>query len=119
MAEVKPLHALHYDLGKVGPLDDLLAPPYDVIDTPTRSALVNRSPYNAVELDLPEDLGGGDRYQHAARMLRSWSDEGALVADSEPALWALEQSYVGPDGADYMRRGFLARVRVTDYGPGL
>jgi uncharacterized protein (DUF1015 family) len=119
MAEVKPLTALHYDLAKVGPLDDLLAPPYDVIDAAARSALVHRSPHNAVELDLPEDLGGGDRYQHAERLLRSWVTDDALVADSEPALWALEQSYRGPDGRDYTRRGLLARVRVTEYGPGL
>ncbi len=119
MAEVKPIHALHYDLGTAGELDDLLAPPYDVIGAAMRSALVGRSRHNAVELDLPEDLGGGDRYEHAARTLRSWQEDDVLVADPEPAIWALEQSYRGPDGNDYTRRGLLARVRVTEYGPGL
>ncbi|MGI9019723.1 MAG: DUF1015 domain-containing protein [Solirubrobacterales bacterium] len=119
MPEVKPLLALHYDLSEAGALDDLLAPPYDVIDAATRGALVARSHHNAVELDLPEDLGGSDRYQHAARLLAGWRNDGVLVADSEPALWALEQSYRGPDGESYTRRGFLGRVRVTDYGPGL
>ncbi len=119
MAEVKPLRALHYDLEQVGSLGDVLAPPYDVIGPAERSALVARSPHNAVELDLPEDAGGGDRYAHAARTLNAWRDEGILVADAEPALWALEQSYTGPDGQGYARRGFLARVRVSEYGPGL
>ena len=33
-------------------------------------------------------------------------------------FWALEQEYEGPDGSRHTRRGFLCRVRVTDYGPG-
>ena len=119
MAEVKPLHALHYDLGRAGSLADLLAPPYDVIDARKRRQLLARSPHNAVELDLPEDPAGGDRYRHAARTLEAWRAEGVLVADDEPALWALEQSYAGPDRRDYVRRGLLARVGVTEYGPGL
>src|SRR4029453_2055873 len=38
---------------------------------------------------------------------------------SRPASWALTQDYTGPDGLPRTRRGFLARVRVTEYGPGL
>jgi uncharacterized protein (DUF1015 family) len=41
-----------------------------------------------------------------------------LVRDEAPALWALEQDYTGPDGRRRTRRGFFARVRVEDYGPG-
>jgi len=119
VAEVLPLNALHYDLAAVGSLEDVLAPPYDVIDPERRRALVARSPFNAVELDLPEAAAGGDRYQHADETLEAWTLEGVLRADREPALWALEQSYTGPDGASYVRRGVLARVRVTEYGPGL
>ena len=40
MADVQPLRALHYDLQKAGPLGDLIAPPYDVIDAEARKALV-------------------------------------------------------------------------------
>jgi uncharacterized protein (DUF1015 family) len=34
-------------------------------------------------------------------------------------MWVLTQDYTGPDGNAYTRHGFFARVRVTDYGPGL
>ena len=44
--------------------------------------------------------------------------EGVIVADDRPALWPLAQEYTGPDGERRTRRGFLARVRVTDYGAG-
>ena len=95
MADAQPLRALHYDLAKVGSLADVAAPPYDVIDPQQRAALAARSPYNVVEIDLPT---GDDPYAHAAEVLESWKADGILVRDDEPALWALEQDYTGPDG---------------------
>jgi uncharacterized protein (DUF1015 family) len=41
-----------------------------------------------------------------------------VVRDDAPAIWILRQSYTGPDGRALTRQGFLARVRVTDYGAG-
>src|SRR5918998_1099712 len=32
VADVKPFRALRYDVAKAGPLVDLIAPPYDVVD---------------------------------------------------------------------------------------
>jgi len=115
MAEIEPLLALHYDLQKTGGLQDVVAPPYDVIDEDQRSALAARSPYNVVRIDLPR---GEDPYVSAAAQLATWRDQEVVVADRTPALWALEQDYTGPDGQQRTRRGFLARVRVEDYGPG-
>jgi uncharacterized protein (DUF1015 family) len=116
MAEVQPLRALHYDLDVVGSLDAVAAPPYDVIDPAQRERLAERSPYNVVRIDLPE--GEPDPYANAAELLDRWQEEGALTRDKEPALWALTQDYTGPDGRTLTRRGFFARVRVEDYGPG-
>ncbi|MGN6816918.1 MAG: DUF1015 domain-containing protein [Solirubrobacterales bacterium] len=126
MAEVLPFKALHYDLGKVGSLDAVAAPPYDVIDAAQRRALLERSPYNAVAIDLPKPFDpadpdsdpGGDPYAEAAARIESWRADGALVQDSEPSIWALTQDYVAPDGNRYSRNGILARVRVEDYESG-
>ena len=115
MADITPLHALHYDLARTGGLAPVAAPPYDVIDPEQRAALVARSPYNVVEIDLPQ---GDDPYVHAARTLARWRADGVVVADPDPALWALEQDYTGPDGRRRTRHGLFARVRVEDYGPG-
>jgi len=115
MADVQPLRALHYDQAVAGPLQDLVAPPYDVIDPPAREALQARSRHNVVAIDLPQ---GDDPYATAAETLRAWMDEGAVVRDPEPAIWALVQDYTAPDGRTLTRKGFLARVRVEDYGPG-
>jgi uncharacterized protein (DUF1015 family) len=126
MAEVLPLKALHYDLDAVGSLQDVVAPPYDVIDTTLRSELLERSPYNAVAIDLPKPYGetgpqaegGGDPYATAAQAIEAWQKAGALVKDHEPAIWAMEQEYTGPDGAAHTRHGVLVAVRVEDFDSG-
>jgi uncharacterized protein (DUF1015 family) len=120
MAEIQPLRALHHDLTRVPSLAAVIAPPYDVVDDAERANLLARSPYNIVALDLPEPTDAEpDRYTHAAALLHEWTRDGVIVRDDKPALWALEQRFIGPDGAERTRRGFFARVRVTDYGPGL
>jgi uncharacterized protein (DUF1015 family) len=116
MPEVKPLRALHYNLERTGGLQDVIAPPYDVIDSRQREELEARSPYNAVRVDLPR--GNGDRYEHAAEQIAEWQREDVLVRDGEPAVWLLAQAYTGPDGVERIRHGVLARVRVEEYGPG-
>jgi uncharacterized protein (DUF1015 family) len=116
MPETQPLQALRYSLERTGGLQDVVAPPYDVIDADQRIALQARSPYNVVAIDLPE--GGDDRYERAAELLGQWRGEGVIVRDEQPALWTLEQDYTGPDGKQRTRRGFFARVRVEEYGAG-
>jgi uncharacterized protein (DUF1015 family) len=125
MADVRPLNALHYDLGVVGSLQDVASPPYDVIDADQRAELLERSPYNAVAIDLPKPYGasgpqetGGDPYAQAAETIEAWRKAGALVEDPEPAIWALTQDYTAPDGSAHTRHGILVRVLVEDYGAG-
>jgi uncharacterized protein (DUF1015 family) len=118
MADILPLRALHYDLGVVGSLTDVVAPPYDVIDANQRAELAARSPFNVVAVDLPRGEPGSDPYALAAEQFEAWQLQGALVRDREPAIWAHTQDYTGPDGARRTRRGFFCRVRVEEYGPG-
>ena len=116
MADVSPLRALHYDPAVAGPVQSLVSPPYDVIDAEQRERLAGGAEHNVVRVDLPV---GEDPYGEAARTFAAWREAGAVVQDPEPALWALTQDYTGPDGSSKTRRGFFARVRVEDYGPGL
>lgn len=117
MADVRPFHALHYDPRSVGNVADVVAPPYDVIGPEERTALLARSPFNVVEIDLPE-TNGFDRYEHAAATLEEWTLNGILSQDRQPTIWAMTQQYTGPDSGMRTRKAILARVRVEDYGPG-
>jgi uncharacterized protein (DUF1015 family) len=112
LAEIKPFHALRYDTERAGPLDDLVAPPYDVIGRKEREQYLARSPYNVVHLTLP------DSEEDAARDLGSWRDEGVLATE-EPAFWAVSQDYVGPDGVPRTRTGLVASLRLEPYENGV
>jgi uncharacterized protein (DUF1015 family) len=112
VADVQPINTLRYDPRVAGPLEDLIAPPYDVIDDELRAELAARSPQNVVEIDLPES------YEGAAEKLAEWERSGVLVREDEPAIWVLRQDYTAPDGGARTRSGFFARVRVEDYGQG-
>ncbi len=126
MTDVQPLKAVHYDLAKVGGLSAVASPPYDVIDAAERAALLGRSPYNAVAIDLPVPFDPadpasrpvGDPYEDAARLIDSWRAEGVLQADPEDSVWALSQDYTAPDGGKHTRHGVLCRVWVEDYETG-
>ena len=109
MADVEPLRALHYDLEGRAASQDVVAPPYDVIDDGQRAALDARSPYNVVGSTCPE--AASDRYARAAALLARWRAEGVIVRDEEPALWALEQRYTGRTARPHAARVPRARAR--------
>ena len=111
MAVVKPFRALRYDEAVAGPLETLVAPPYDVISPEQRAELRARSPHNVVRLTLP------DSEEEAARELDEWRTQGVLV-EEPPAVWALEQDYVGPDGVARTRFGLVASLKVEPYETG-
>jgi uncharacterized protein (DUF1015 family) len=108
VAEVRPFRALRYDEDVAGPLDTLVAPPYDVISEEERQAYLRRSPHNVVHLTLP------DSEEQAGRDFREWREAGVL-REEEPAFWALEQEYTGPDGVERIRRGIVASLRAEPY----
>ncbi|MEP6908907.1 MAG: DUF1015 domain-containing protein [Actinomycetota bacterium] len=111
MAEIKPFKVLRYDTEEAGPLESLVAPPYDVIGPEEREELLAKSPHNVVHLTLP------DSEDEAGRSFREWREEGILVPE-EPGFWALSQDYVGPDGVPRTRTGLVGSLCVEPYEAG-
>jgi uncharacterized protein (DUF1015 family) len=105
MADVRPFRALRY---AVPDLEQVVAPPYDVISDEQRAGLQARSPHNVVHLTLP------DSEEQAAADLARWRDDGVLV-EEEPSYWWLRQDYVGPDGVARSREGLVAALRAQPY----
>ncbi len=113
VADVKPFRALVYDERRAGPLETLVAPPYDVISPADRERYLARSPYNAVHLTLPGDEGG------AALLLDAWLRDGVLMRDGGQAFWWLAQEYTGPDGVRRRRDGLVGALRAEPYSAGV
>jgi uncharacterized protein (DUF1015 family) len=111
MPGVRPFRALRYDTAVAGPLEQLVAPPYDVIDDGARREYLARSPHNIVHLTLP------DSEEQAASDLQEWRARGVL-REEEPALWWIAQDYTGPDGVARTREGFAGSVEAVPYDRG-
>jgi uncharacterized protein (DUF1015 family) len=108
MAQVRPFRALRYSAA-AGPLERLVAPPYDVISAEEREQYLALDPHNVVHLTLP------DSEEQAARELVEWQAEGVLEREPEPTVWALSQSYTGPDGVARTRNGLVVTLRLEPY----
>ena len=72
MPEIQAFRGIRYDLGHVGSLSDVVAPPYDVISPTCRSSFYRKHPYNVVRLILNRIEPGDDdevnnRYTRAKR----------------------------------------------------
>ena len=121
MADIRAFRAFRYDLGRVGALGDVIAPPYDVIDPTLQDALYARSPYNVIRLILNKEQPGDDdrdnRYTRAANTLRDWLRDSVLAQDSARSLYVYHQDFE-VDGQRHTRRGVLARVRLEPLGKG-
>ena len=113
MAVIKPFRAERYDPDTAGPLEQLVAPPYDVISPETRTDYLARSPYNVVHLTLPDDE------QQAERDLAAWRQKGVLSRDEDPGYWFLSQDYTGPDGIQRTRSGLIASLKAEPYDRGV
>ncbi len=123
MPEIHAFRGIRYDLGHVGALSDVVAPPYDVISPQEQEELYRRHPNNVVRLILnriepTDDDEVNNRYRRAAHFLRRWQADGVLFTEADPALYVYHQVY-DYLGTSYTRRGFMARMRISPFGEGL
>lgn len=120
MADIRAFRGFRYDLGRVGALSDVVAPPYDVIDAALQQKLYGASPYNAIKLELTRDEPGEEgasKYDRAANTLREWLAANVVRQDTARGLYVYEQEYA-VEGKTFTRRGFMARVRLEPFGEG-
>lgn len=118
MVEIKPLNAIVYNQDKVN-IQNVIAPPYDVILDDYREELYKRSDYNIVKLILAKgakDLSDpNNRYEEAAKNFRTWLEQGILVNIYPPCILYILQKYTTADGRNITRKGFIARNKIEDF----
>ncbi len=117
MAIINPIRGIRYNSEKVGALETVVAPPYDVITPEGRAHLLSKNLFNVVRIDLP--IGDGDaKYRYAGSLWRRWRESGVLVRDPAPTLYFLEERYVTPSGKPAVRRGFIGALVLEEIGKG-
>ena len=122
MAEIAPFCGLRYNLAKIPDLSKVVTPPYDVISPDEQKAHHAASPYNMVHLELgmaaPGDSEEDNPHTRAARSLKKWQEEGALVHDAEPAIYYYEVDYPLPGGDRRKRYGFISLLKLEEFRAG-
>lgn len=123
MAEVVPINGIHYDPARVGRLEEVIGPPYDVLSPADQDALYAASPFNFVRIMLNRSEPGDDPdapYTRAARYLDDWLEQGILQVDSAPAYYVYRQEFTNPvDGGRRTRTGLFCGLRLEPYASGV
>ncbi|KAA6461040.1 DUF1015 domain-containing protein [Acidobacteria bacterium AB60] len=124
MATVYPFRAWRYNSGTIR-LADVVTQPYDKISPAMQQAYYQKSPNNLVRiiLGLPElfDAERGESvYSRAARDFRSWREQGVLIQEKTPCIYAYAQRFRDPANGDTKeRRGFIALGKLHEYADGV
>ena len=115
MPRFSPFRAVRY---AADDLDDLIAPPYDVLSEDDLDELGGRSEYNITHVDVPRESEGPDRYERAAATLRSWIDAGVMIADPTPSFTLYRMRFTDAAGAARDIVGVIGGLEVVDEGAG-
>jgi len=91
--------------------------PYDVVNRQEAAELAAGNPYSMLhvvraEIDLPDSVDPYDSsvYEKAAENFQSLQDQGVLIRDETPCLYAYRQIM-----GDHSQTGIMALCHVTDY----
>ena len=116
---VIPFRGLRYNAPEVNGIENVIAPPYDVIKPEERVALEKQHPANIIRLILSQpranDTDTENRYTRAAARLKTWTSDGTLVRDATPHYYIYDQSFRAPDGNDYTRRALIGLVKLEPF----
>jgi len=121
MATIRPFRALRYNTHDPLSIALVTAPPYDCITPQEQDELYRTHPHNVVRLILGKALPGDgpdhNKYTRAASLLQKWQRGGILARDPTPMIYCYHQEFE-IEGKAFLRRGFLARVGLEEFGAG-
>ena len=116
----EPFRALRYPVSPSQPelLNQVAAPPYDVL-SPTDIATLNAShPHNIVHIDVPLEDDGPGRYEQAGRVLQSWVQQGVLIRDETASFTIYRMTFTDEAGIERTTVGVIGALEVVDEGAG-
>jgi uncharacterized protein (DUF1015 family) len=118
MVDIQPFNGLRFDLRLTGELSKIIAPPYDIISPLQKQQLKGQSPYNIVNLTLPDDSYDKSRYENAKTILQDFIKKGILKVDPDKCLYIFEEVFVDDDERLKSFTGLLGLLKIEDYGAG-
>lgn len=122
MAKIMPFRGLRFNPEKIDRMEDVVTPPYDVIDEKAQVALLSKNPYNMIQLDLTKHAGvapAAGRYEGAKKLFDRWQEECVLIRDREPAIYLYHIRYQLPNGRTFIRKGLVCLVGLVEFDQGI
>ncbi len=123
MALIAPFRGIRYNQEKIGRLEDVVTPPYDVIDEKAQAAFIAANPYNMIRLDIckrqGKESGGSGRYEKSRDLFQGWRDDGILIRDEAPSIYLYHIDYDHPSGKRLTRKGLVSLVGLSDFSEGI
>ncbi len=95
MAIIKPFRALRYNSGSVK-MDQVVAPPYDIISPAEQEALYGKSPYNIIRIEYGKE-DASVKYQKASEFLNEWLRKQILEKDTKESFYLYETIFKDPE----------------------
>ncbi len=120
MPEIKPFKGIRYNLKRIKDIAKVITQPYDQITDEMEKEYKERSPYSFVNLVLTHYADGHNRtqeYNNAKRCIQEWLKEQIFVQDEQDSIYPYFQEF-SLEGKDYVRRGFICRLRLEELGKG-
>lgn len=96
-------------------LDDLVAPPYDVLSDADLDTL-GSSRFNITRVDVPRESEGPGRYDRAAATLREWVEAGVMQYDESATFTLYRMRFTDSSGTARDIVGVLGGLEVVDEG---
>ncbi|MFO7760608.1 MAG: DUF1015 domain-containing protein [Thermodesulfobacteriota bacterium] len=122
MANIRPFQAIRFNKEKIGRMENVVSPPYDVIDEKDMKDMIKKSPYNIVQLDLTKHMGEEspeERYGRSRKFFQQWQKEGVLIQDEKPGIYLYYTHYNLPSGRRLTRKGMMVEVRLAEFSEGV
>lgn len=122
MAKIIPFKGLRYDIDKVGGLEKVVTPPYDIISPEQQKAYYDKHTNSVIRLEYgaqyETDSEHDNRYTRAAAFLRSWMDDGILKHEDKECLYLYEQKFAFL-GQEMTYRGFMTLTQLEEFSKGV
>ncbi len=119
MVEIAPFKGITYNKEKIGNLDDVMSPPYDIISEEMQNKLYGKHQNNFVKLILgkqfPSDTKEDNRYTRAKQLFDEWQESSILLESEKNAIFPYKVEYI-LDNETRTMNGFFVLLRLDpDY----
>ena len=119
MVEIVPFKGITYNKEKIGKLDEVMSPPYDIISKEMQEKLYERHPNNFVRLILgkqsSEDTKNNNRYIRAKEFFDEWQKQLLLLESDKNAIYPYKIEYKLDNETKTMNGFFVLLKLDPDY----